>query len=494
MNKTVRLYEAIRLALGFKENEKHQWMISSPEGSVTPVTIKGKYLVTPHDEVLKEADWDTQIAFHPVCENFRRKKSIIQERLQRFVELRIRTVMISLMTKMVEIYADTDCHDKLSADQREFLKLFAVAGKKPAAASAKKTYDNVVNLCKKFISASPGIDELVGVGERRGGTWRGEEYARLATITFPVMAEEFNGTDKIYDVSMTKRDKDFFYRIMRYLLPNVDNTEAYSYGSRSEIAPRFHCLMSAFAAVAADLNKVTRALGDIDDGFLEENIINTTWNPMLTELYEIREEIPILDGNDGDPEKKEVEKEKRVQERKPKVREQRREEERREREERSGNRFSSRRSSRDRDEEEETPRNPYARTGSRRSRYDDDEDDRRGSRRGRNMFTGRSRRDEDDDEDDRGSRRRRGRNMFTSRRDDDDDDYDTRRRSRRSRFERYDEDEEYETRSRRSRRREEEDEEDDNRYTIDKFGIERDENGISTGRRFDPDTGRQLRR
>lgn len=488
MNKTVRLYEAIRLALGFKENEKHQWMIASPEGSLTPVTIKGKFLVTPHDDVLKEADWDTQIAFHPICENFRRKKSLVQERLQRFVELRIRTVMISLMTKMVEIYADTDCHDKLTADQREFLKLFAVAGKKPASASAKKTYDNIVNLCKKFINASPGIDELVGVGERRGGTWRGEEFARLATITFPVMAEEFNGTDKIYDVSMTKRDKEFFYRIMRYLLPNIDNTEAYSYGSRSEVAPRFHCLMSAFAAVAADLNKVTRALGDIEEGFLEENIINTTWNPMLTELYEIREEIPILDGNDGDPEKKEVEKEKRVQDRKPKVREQRREEERREREERSGNRFTSRRSRRD--DDDEPPRNPYARQ-SRGSRYDDDDDDydRRSRRGGRNMFTGRSRRDDDDD-DDRGSRRR-GRNMFTSRRDDDDDEYE-RRRSRRSRRDYDDDDDDYDTRSRRRSSRRDEDDE-DSRYTVDKYGIERDENGISTGRRFNPDTGRLLR-
>lgn len=411
-----KLYDEIRAAYGFGKDDHDGWVIKSPGGDI-PLTAKGKQLVTPTDTILKNAEWDKYQPFHPLCENIRRKKSLVMEKAQAYVSNRLKTVIVELLSKLTEIALDSDSHDKLTADQRAYLTMFEKAN--------EKTMKNFSTLLNKVLSASPGESELIAVGVRRGGTWHGEEYARLTTISFPIMDEEFAESGKVFGVNVTVRDKDILYKVLRYILPKIDDPEAYCYGTRSEIAPMFHSLMMAFHSVAVDLNRVTKLIGGHDKDFMSRNLIVTSWSAQMPQLHEYKDVIPVLDGNDGEANQEDVDKERRNQERR---------DERKLRDERansrrpitssssgSSNPFTSGRSRRDRDDEDDDRR---GRRGRDRD-YDDRRDDRRG---GSNPFLeGRSARRDRDDEDDRYSRRDRRDDRRRGRDYDDDDDYDDRR-------------------------------------------------------------------
>lgn len=423
-----KVYDEIRQSFGFGKDDNEGWVIKTPGGDV-PLTIKGKQVVTPTEAILKESDWDKYQPFHPLCENIRRKKSPVLERTQAYVTNRIKTVMVEIISKLTELALDTDAHDKLTADQREYLTLFEKAN--------EKTMKNFSGLFSKILGSSPGESELVAAFVRRGGTWHGEEYARLTTVSFPIMQEEFGEAGKVFGHSITGRDKDILFKVLRHILPKIDDPEAYCYGTRSEIAPMFHSLMMAFHSVAVDLNRVTKLLGGYDKEFLNRNLIITTWSAQMPNLFEYKDVIPVLDGNDGEPNQEDVDKERRNQEQR---------DSRKARDDRAagrrpasstsdrsgGNPFTRNRSTRD-DDDDRRGRDRDRDRGSRRDR--DDRDSRRG---GSNPFRdggrGRSSRDDDDYDDDRRSRRGRGR-------DDDYDDRDDRRDGRRSSRDRDDRDE-----------------------------------------------------
>lgn len=423
-----KLYDEIRAAYGFGKDDHDGWVIKSPGGDI-PLTAKGKQLVTPTDAVLKKAEWDKYQPFHPLCENIRRKKSLVMEKAQAYVSNRLKTVMVELLSKLTEIALDSDSHDKLTADQRAYLPMFEKAN--------EKTMKNFSTLLNKVLTASPGESELIAVGVRRGGTWHGEEYARLTTISFPIMDEEFAESGKVFGVNVTVRDKDILYKVLRYILPKIDDPEAYCYGTRSEIAPMFHSLMMAFHSVAVDLNRVTKLIGGHDKEFMQRNLIVTSWSAQMPQLHEYKDVIPVLNGNDGEANQEDVDKERRNQERRDerKLRDDRANSRRPISSSSSGssNPFTSGRSRRDYDDDDRRDRRGRDR--------DRDYDDRRDSRRGSNPFldgaASRRERDRDDEDDDRYSRRDR---RDDRRRDRDYDDYDDDRRGRRSRRDRDDDD------------------------------------------------------
>jgi hypothetical protein len=429
-----KVYDEMRQAFGFGKDDNDGWVIIAPGGEI-PLTIKGKQVVTPTQAILKESDWDKYQPFHPLCENIRRKKSPVLEKVQAYVTNRIKTVMVEIISKLTELSLDVDAHDKLTADQREYLTIFEKAN--------DKTMKNFAGLFSKILGSSPGEAELVAAFVRRGGTWHGEEYARLTTISFPIMQEEFGETGKVFGHSITARDKDILFKVLRHILPKIDDPEAYCYGTRSEIAPMFHSLMMAFHSVAVDLNRVTKLLGGYDKEFMGRNLIVTSWSAQMPNLFEYKDVIPVLTGNDGEPNQEDVDKERRNQEQR---------DSRKQRDDRAAGRRTASTTS------DRSGGNPFIR--GRRNR--DDEDDRRGRDRDRG-----GRRDRDDRGRDRGSnpfldggRSARGRD-----RDDDyDDDYDDRRDRRRGR-DRYDDEDDRD--DRRSSRR----------YSRDRD--DRDENGVT---------------
>jgi len=289
--KLTTVYTEIIEALGYSLTTKGE-VYFELAGVKTPYTISKKQLVIPTDEWLKDPDWETTIPFHPLSENTQRKKSEVQESLTLSVCNRVYQVTAHLIQFLFDLALNTDAHKKLTPEQRDVLRIIP------------NVDERTVNDVRKLVSGKltfKGETALINVFVKRNGLWKGEEYPRVATVTFPIKDQENNDDKKIFEVLFRVRDRAALFDLIRWIYPGFDNSiDNYSYGSRSSIAPNFHSLMMAFASMASCTNRVVKIF---EDGFEDEmkgQLINTKWVNNMASLMEYRDDIPPLDGNIGD--------------------------------------------------------------------------------------------------------------------------------------------------------------------------------------------------
>lgn len=419
-----KVYTQILNAIGLVVNEKG--FVSLKEGDTEiPFTIEGKQLTVPTDDFLSSPDWDKYIAFHPLSENLIRKKSLVHERTVKVAEHHLNGALTELILTMTKLAAETGQHASATTEQKGFLRLMEDAD--------ERTYKGIKDVLLKQMDGNEKA--LVNLFVRRNGLWKGEEVARLCSVSFPVMDEEYTGTKAIYAKNLARvSDKEAFYKLLRHILPGIDEADLhYNYGSNSPVAPNFHALMMAYSRVAKDIN-VQLKIFESYNPQLRQWIIPTNWTKEMALLNDYRLDVPPLPGNEGEAD------EGTLKEEKERLTKERTREERlelRDEYKRGGNRYTDTR-------REERPRGNW--TGGRdRDDRRDERDEPRGAswRRGGDSRRDDRRDDRDDrrDRDDRYSRRddRDDRGRDRDRRDD--RDYDDRRRSRDDRDSRYTRDE-----------------------------------------------------
>lgn len=385
------IYKEVLKALGLETDDKGYAFMVEGESQI-PFTMKGRILTLPTAEWLANPEWETDIPFHPLSEAINRNKSEIQERITKLAALRVNNILTELILTMVEFAANTSAHAKATVEQKEFLRLLPEAD--------KATYTSIKDLLTKTVDPV-GENSLCAFFVRRSGTWKGVEYARLASVTFPIMDEEYLTTDSIYGKKLKRvRDKTSFYHLFRHILPGVDKPdEVYNYGSNSPLAPNFHALMMAFSLVLKDLNAKLKIFVAINPE-LQVWLTPMTWVKDMSTLGEYKSDIPPLEGNIGAIMEGEIKEERRVVEetKQREVRKENREEYRR-----GGNRYTSGRG------DDSAPRQSWRQSSGRDDRNDRDDRD---LDRGRNSWRSSSRNDRDDryrdrDRDDRGRDRDR---------------------------------------------------------------------------------------
>lgn len=311
--KLTTIYREILNALGFEVDDKGA-VFFEEVGVKTPFTMNKRQLVLPTDEWLKNPDWENTIPFHPLSENTQRKKSEVLERLTLVVCNRLYQVGATLICFLTELAADTDRHKKLTPEQRDYLRLLPDVD--------KRTVDDVRKLMRAKLTFK-GDNAFINIFIKRGGVWKGEEYSRVAVATFPIADQENNEDKKIFDVTFRVRDRSTLFNLLRHIFPQFDKSiDEYSYGSRSSVAPNFHSLMMSFANLAFELNKVTKTFQD-DFEEVKGLLIGTNWVKNMAELMEYRNDIPPLDGNEGEANEDELAKPKAKAESKEKAREER---------------------------------------------------------------------------------------------------------------------------------------------------------------------------
>ena len=262
------------------------------DGQKYPTAIGEKRLVLPTQQVLRNPDWDSFVAFHPLAENVYRGESAVIKKLKKLVNFRLTTVIAHLITELSEIAADKSYHEKLTPKQNELLEYLPKANAKTVEGFTK-----IVNA-----TSSEGPNRLVNIYLKHGGKYRGEDCFRVAVTSFPVR-EHFTREDKtIFGVKLaSKKDHKSFQDLFDYLLPDSDDLDTYSYGSRSMEAPYFDALMHAYIKVAKQLNRITWLFRrHLDDH--EALMINVNqWEDNLKDLSFYFDLVPVLAGNDGEP-------------------------------------------------------------------------------------------------------------------------------------------------------------------------------------------------
>ncbi|AGX01734.1 hypothetical protein CF95_gp012 [Erwinia phage PhiEaH1] len=402
-----KFYGQVLTAIGLSVDDTG-FVTLKQEGVNIPFTIEGKQLRVPTEEFLADPDWDNFWAFHPLGENLIRKKSLIHERTVKMAQHHLNGALTELILTMSKLAAETEQHSQVTTEQKGFLRLMEDAD--------ERTYKGIKDVLLKNMDGEEKA--LINLFVRRNGTWKGEEVARLCSVSFPVMDEEYTGGKAIYGKNLARvSDKEAFFKLIRHILPGIDEADLhYNYGSNSPVAPNFHALMMAYSRVAKDINAQLKIFESYNPA-LKAWIIPTNWTKEMSMLNDYRLDIPSsLPGNEGEADEGTL-KEEKDRLAKEKGREERRE--LRDQHSRGGNRYTDNRGSRD-----EPRRASWG--GGRRDERDDD----RGGRGGN--WGGRGR---DDDRDDRDSRysRDRGRSR---------DDYDDRRGRERDRDDRYSRDRE----------------------------------------------------
>jgi len=260
------------------------------DGTKLPVGIgSNSNLILPTPRVLKEANWNEYVAFHPLCENVYRGESVVLKKLKYLINLRLTSVISRLLMELAELAVDEDSAEKLTPQQKELFTCLPKADKKTVAKFSK-----VLNA-----STTTGHNRLVNIYVKRGGKYKGEEYSQVAVTTFPVREYFDNEENAIFDVKLgNKRDMAGFKALFDYIVP-LESEEQYNHGSRSFVAPRFDALMNAYLKVAKQLNSVTWLFRKHLENY-NELMINHEWESHLSELAVYRDLIPTLEGNDGE--------------------------------------------------------------------------------------------------------------------------------------------------------------------------------------------------
>lgn len=293
--KLLDTYRAMLRTAGFVADE--QGYVSYPNGNErTPAMVKiegsPKRLVLPTREHLTNPDWADRVAFHPLSENILRGESEVLAYLRHAMNLRINLVFGLLAYQLLEVATSTAQHSKLNPDQSYFLS------------KVKDADEKTLHVFEKLLEAMPNNQtqrSLVSIYLKRSGQVGGRRYARVGVVRFPLYEELKTSTQECYGVKMRVKDRDALVALIEYMIPNVDQSEAYYRGSDSSVAPFTDALMKAVMSVAGPLNDLVELFRnqlDEPDSLLFESSWVETFENLGVLQNDIRS-IPMQVGNEG---------------------------------------------------------------------------------------------------------------------------------------------------------------------------------------------------
>lgn len=290
------LYKAILASLNVVADENGLLSLQYM-GSTHRVLVNGKRMTLPTDELLRIGDWSNLQPFHPLSENLLREgESPVSKKLKTLINLRLGTIVTDLMAQFIQLGYDTKSHAKLSPKAQELLS------------HIQEVDDKTVAAVDKILEAvsEEGPSKIINIYLKRGGKYKGEKVARLAVVSFPIITDEFERNDGvIYGVKLRKKDYAAVLGLLKYILPDCDDLEAYNAPSNSLEAPYFDALIHAYINVARRLNEVVK----IHKKQLEnadELTIDLSWIDAVENLGAYRGMIPTLAGNEGETAEKDT--------------------------------------------------------------------------------------------------------------------------------------------------------------------------------------------
>lgn len=281
MNRLTTLYKDILESAGLSIDADSVICLPTPAEDV-PTIIDGKFLLLPTNEVLRNPNWEDTIAFHPLSENVVRGESEVLKKLREILLTRATNVLTEVTSQLINIASNTDMHKTLSPNQSEFLSHLPEADKKMV-----ETY------LKMIASSSPvGNNRFISMYLKRGGTHDGVKYNRLCVVDLPVLKAD-EEERSIFGVKMRIKDLSSIRDLITYTLPND-----YTCGSKSQTAPYFQALLMSYVALMEDLNKVVKLFNKVFQNS-DELITDLSWKAEIACLSDMRDLIPVLDGNQG---------------------------------------------------------------------------------------------------------------------------------------------------------------------------------------------------
>lgn len=213
------------------------------DGDSKPVCIGGKRLCLPTKALLKEAQWDERVVFHPLAEQFMTNLSPVMDAFKNYVAVSLTLKLSVTCIALAELIADSSRHKGLSSKAAKLLKQVTDVD--------DKTVTAVKSIIRKIGSAPES--RLVNVLLKNGD---GEKALRTCVITFPIVEalEEAarTGDTNVFDMkTLRKLDLASLATLFRYVVG-----ENIVCSSNDRTAPYYEAMLLAWREAAEHYNGV----------------------------------------------------------------------------------------------------------------------------------------------------------------------------------------------------------------------------------------------
>lgn len=283
-----KVYEGILRSMQYDVDETGLVSILTPTGTKAEAKVNGARLVVPTQKRLRDGFTEDLQPYHPLCESIsRRGTSPVLQHMQRSVKQHLGFLISFLADALVKVSLNTSIHKDLPPDLSDVLmKLTGVT-------------DKTEELLGKLIQAAHKQNKLITVYLKGPGTFQGQKVNRIAVIRFPILDELDNDAakDLVLGVKVPTKQRKVISSLLRMIVPHGDNSEEYSAGTVSRVAPFFTAFLQAYHKIATRLNQsINRFAGPLALPLKPIELYPLEW---LDEFPNIYNQIPSLNGNDG---------------------------------------------------------------------------------------------------------------------------------------------------------------------------------------------------
>lgn len=279
-------YSSVLNGLLLSADETGLVSINPPgETKARPFETDGKRLALPTNSLLRHGGEDLQF-FHPLSENLARGQSPVLKTLVKTIKTIVLFHVTEISRQLLRVASNVDYQKNLPAEWNEFFKLV-----KDADAKSAENFTKVLNA--GLANKKNGIASIY---LKHGGSIGGEKYLRTAHVHFGIV--DAIKSKAPFNVKIRNKDVEVFLGVLRTVLPDIEEKEAYSVGVGTDIAPYFLALMKSYGRIVLGFNKAINLLKAVDS---ELKPISIDFLPLLDDVNRYYRQVPALSGNEGDP-------------------------------------------------------------------------------------------------------------------------------------------------------------------------------------------------
>lgn len=258
-----------------------------------PFILLDKKVALPTRNNLNRSGNDNLLIFHPLMEGLMGGESPVIGKLRRAYGNRMTFVGASLLRYLLSGASNVTEYDKFSPSQMRLFKSVKDINEK-----SLKQWDKIVRMS---IEQHGGSNAIVDLYTKRNAHFKGQPCSRVAMVRFPIY-EELSRTDKLIfgkDIALNSTDRTNFKAIFEFAFPGIEESDEYSYGTNSRIAPYLDSLLGAYGRLFSRVNAIYDEFSPVIvmDEKIKVEIEWVDWFKDIENLKNIAQGVPQQYGN-----------------------------------------------------------------------------------------------------------------------------------------------------------------------------------------------------
>lgn len=236
----------------------------------------------------------TKCLFNPLNEDIIKGDSIAIQRMKRIIETRLSWNIFRIADTFFSIYNNKDLQKNTTNIINQFLSGLTNLG---ISSGVKKIIDeNTFNHWQRiYANITKSKTRLVSIFLKKKGKVENTTYNRLASLHSKLYEElcTWEKDTTIFDTPLRPKDVKIFKFVFDYIIPDLDSEhKTLAIGSNDKESPTFIALMSLYVTVMTRINKIAKAIKDIDRETYDDVYVSDLINiETLHNLDEYRKEL-----------------------------------------------------------------------------------------------------------------------------------------------------------------------------------------------------------